>query len=92
MNAWPLSTAVAALPVFTLFFVLMALKQRVWVSALAGMLVAMLLALGVFGMPAPLIGHSAVLGCGVRPAPHRLDHHRVDLPLPRGLSTRGSSR
>jgi lactate permease len=62
LSAWPLSTAIAALPVVTLFFVLIALKQRVWVSALAGMLVAMLLALIVFGMPAPLIGHSALLG------------------------------
>jgi lactate permease len=61
-NAWPLSTAVAALPVVTLFFVLIVLKQRVWVSALAGMVVAMLLALAVFGMPAPLVGRAAVLG------------------------------
>ena len=61
-NAWPLSTAVAALPVLTLFFVLIVLKQRVWVSALAGMVVAMLLALVVFGMPAPLVGRAAVLG------------------------------
>ena len=35
-----LSTAVAALPVLTLFFVLVALKKRVWVSALCGLLVA----------------------------------------------------
>jgi lactate permease len=61
-NAWPLSTAVAALPVLTLFFVLIVLKQRVWVSALAGMVMAMLLALVVFGMPAPLVGRAAVLG------------------------------
>jgi lactate permease len=61
-NAWQLSTAVAALPVLTLFFVLIVLKQRVWVSALAGMVVAMLLALAVFGMPAPLVGRAAVLG------------------------------
>jgi hypothetical protein len=37
---WPLSTIVAALPVLTLFFVLVALKKRVWVSAMWGMLVA----------------------------------------------------
>ena len=61
-NAWPLSTAIAALPVLTLFFVLIVLKQRVWVSALAGMAMAMLLALVVFGMPAPLVGRAAVLG------------------------------
>ena len=31
---WPLSTLVSALPVFTLFFVLLVLRKRVWVSAL----------------------------------------------------------
>jgi asparagine N-glycosylation enzyme membrane subunit Stt3 len=36
---WPLSTLVSALPVLTLFFVLLVLKKRVWVSALAGLLV-----------------------------------------------------
>ena len=35
-----LSTAVAALPVLTLFFVLVALKKRVWVAALSGFAVA----------------------------------------------------
>ena len=33
-----ISTAGAALPVLTLFFVLVALKKRVWVSALCGLL------------------------------------------------------
>ena len=32
---WPLSTLVSALPVLTLFFVLLVLRKRVWVSALA---------------------------------------------------------
>ena len=62
LSAWPLSTAIAALPVVTLFFVLVVLRQRVWVSALAGMLVAIALALAVFGMPAALIGTRRVLG------------------------------
>ena len=30
LNAWPVSTAIAALPVITLFFVLVVLRQRVW--------------------------------------------------------------
>jgi lactate permease len=60
LGAWPLSTAVAALPVVTLFFVLVVLRKRVWVSALAGQGVALALAVGVFGMPAPL----AVLSAG----------------------------
>ena len=57
-----LSTVVSALPVVTLFFVLVALKKRVWVSALSGFLVAVALALFIFGMPAPLVGTAAVHG------------------------------
>ena len=57
-----LSTAVAALPVVTLFFVLVALKKRVWIAALSGFLVAIALALFVFGMPAPLVGATVVHG------------------------------
>ena len=63
---WLLSTAVAALPVVTLFFVLVVLKKRVWVSALSGLLVAVALALLVFGMPAVLVataaGHGFIFG------------------------------
>ena len=66
LNSWPLSTAVAALPVLTLFFVLVVLKARVWVSALAGMLTAVLLALVMFKMPAVLVaaaaGHGFIFG------------------------------
>ena len=62
LNAWPLSTAVAALPVLTLFFVLIVLKRRVWESALAGMMMAVAIATLVFGMPATLVGESVVLG------------------------------
>ncbi|MFN0109980.1 MAG: L-lactate permease [Blastocatellia bacterium] len=65
-NSWPLSTAVAALPVLTLFFVLVVLKARVWVSALAGMLMAVLLALLAFKMPFVLVaasaGHGVIFG------------------------------
>jgi len=57
-----LSTAVAALPVLTLFFVLVALKKRVWVSALCGLLVAVALALAVFRMPAVLVATAAAHG------------------------------
>ena len=69
MTPWPqlydpfgnrvLSTAVSALPVLTLFFVLVALKKRVWVAALSGLLVAVALALFVFGMPAVLVATAA---------------------------------
>jgi lactate permease len=57
-----LSTAVAALPVFTLFFVLLVLKKRVWVAALSGLLVAAGLALLVFRMPVELVSTAAVHG------------------------------
>ena len=65
-NNWLLSTAVSALPVLTLFFVLVALKKRVWISALSGLLVAVALALLVFKMPAILVataaGHGFIFG------------------------------
>jgi len=57
-----LSTAVAALPVLTLFFVLVGLKKRVWVAALSGLLVAVVIALVVFRMPAVLVATAAAHG------------------------------
>ena len=62
LGSVPLSTAVAALPVLTLFFVLLALKSRVWVAALSGMVVAIVLALTVFDMPAAMTAATAVHG------------------------------
>jgi lactate permease len=62
LDSWPLSTLVAALPVLTLFFVLVALKKRVWFSAMCGMLAAVILALVVFGMPAQMVGAAAAHG------------------------------
>jgi lactate permease len=61
-----LSTAVSALPVLTLFFVLVGLKKRVWVAALSGLMMAVALALLVFKMPAVLVttaaGHGFIFG------------------------------
>jgi len=61
-----LSTAASALPVLTLFFVLVVLKKRVWISALSGLLVAVGLALVVFRMPPVLVataaGHGFIFG------------------------------
>jgi L-lactate permease len=61
-----LSTAVSALPVLTLFFVLVGLKKRVWVAALSGLLMAVVLALAVFNMPVVLVttaaGHGFIFG------------------------------
>jgi len=59
---WPLSTLVSALPVLTLFFVLLVLRRRVWVSALCGMLMAIALAAAVFRMPAVLIAAASLNG------------------------------
>jgi lactate permease len=61
-NFWPLSTFVSALPVLTLFFVLVVLKRRVWVAALSGMAVAIVLALTVFNMPAAMAAAACVHG------------------------------
>lgn len=57
-----LSTAVSALPVVTLFFVLVALKKRVWISALSGLLVAAVVALSMFAMPPVLVVTAAAHG------------------------------
>jgi lactate permease len=62
LGSWPLSTLVAAAPVLTLFYVLVALKKRVWFSAMCGMLMAVILALFVFGMPAQMVGAAAAHG------------------------------
>ena len=59
---WPLSTLVSALPVVTLFFVLLVLRKRVWVSAFSGFLMAVVLAAVIFRMPAPLIAAAGVNG------------------------------
>jgi len=65
-NSKLLSTAIAALPVLTLFFVLVRLKKRVWVSALSGLLMAVALSLLVFKMPMVLVataaGHGLIFG------------------------------
>jgi len=62
LGFWPLSTLVAALPVLTLFFVLLVLRRRVWVSALCGMTMAVVLAALVFGMPGGLIAAASLNG------------------------------
>jgi lactate permease len=62
LGFWPLSTLVASLPVLTLFFTLLVLRKRVWVSALAGMAMAVALAALAFGMPAGLIAAASLNG------------------------------
>jgi lactate permease len=62
LGAWQLSTAVSALPVISLFVALIVFKTRVWVAALSGLLVAVVLALVVFRMPGPMVTASAAHG------------------------------
>ena len=62
IGVWQLSTFVSALPVLTLFFVLLVLKKRVWVAALGGMIMAMVLAIAVFSMPVLLVGAACLHG------------------------------
>jgi lactate permease len=59
---WPASTMVSALPVVTLFLVLLVLRKSVWVSALCGMSMAVLLAGAVFHMPFSLILNASIAG------------------------------
>lgn len=62
LNFWPMSTLVAALPVLTLFFVLLVLKKKVWISALCGFVVAAALAGSVLDMPTLMISNAALHG------------------------------
>jgi len=62
LHWWVLSTLVSALPVLSLFFVLLVLKQRVWTAAFSGMLMAMAVAGLVFKLPPIMIGSAALLG------------------------------
>src|SRR5262249_33048371 len=62
LHAWAVSTLVSALPVVTPFFALIVLRTRVWVAALAGFLMAVVLALAVFGMPGAMVAAAGGLG------------------------------
>lgn len=50
-NSLPLSALVAALPIFVLLFMLGVMRKAAWISSLAGLVAAMLVALFVYGMP-----------------------------------------
>jgi L-lactate permease len=51
LHFWPLSPFAAALPVLPLFFALLVLRKKVWISALCGFIVAVVLAASVLKMP-----------------------------------------
>src|SRR5690349_14138302 len=57
-----LSAIVAAVPILVLFFMLGVLRKPAWMSAVAALASALLVALGVYGMPAGLALVSIVYG------------------------------
>jgi lactate permease len=64
LGHWQLSTLIAALPIVVLFTLLAGLRVKPHLSALAGALTALLVAILVFHMPGKLAGMSFVYGVG----------------------------
>jgi lactate permease len=62
LGTWLASTMVAALPVLVLLVLLGSGRASAWKAALAGLLTASLVALGVFGMPLSMVAASAGVG------------------------------
>lgn len=65
----PLSALVAALPVFVVLILLGVLRKPAWLAALSGLAIAIVVALTVYGMPAPLMASACLYGAayGVLP-------------------------
>jgi L-lactate transport len=61
-NSLPLSTLVAALPIFVLLYLLGVRRVPAWKSALAGLAAALLVALFAYGMPVNLVSSATVYG------------------------------
>ena len=61
-NSLALSSAVAALPVFVLLVMLGVLRKPAWMSSLSGLAGAMVVAMFVYGMPAPLMFSAIAYG------------------------------
>ena len=62
LNSWILSTLVAALPILVLFGMLAGLRVKPHWCAIGGAATAVLVAVGVFGMPVQLAGMSFLYG------------------------------
>jgi lactate permease len=62
LGSWPVSTLVSAMPVLVLFGLLVTGRASAWKSALAGLVTASLVSMGVFGMPASMVLASAGVG------------------------------
>src|SRR5215472_5710010 len=61
-DSLPLSTFIAALPIFTLLFLLGVLRKPAWAAALAGLAAAAAVAGCVYGMPAGQLVSSIAYG------------------------------
>jgi L-lactate transport len=57
-----LSALAAALPIFVLLFMLGVVRKKAWVSSLAGLAAALLVALAVYGMPVSLVAGAIAYG------------------------------
>ena len=62
-QSWPISTFLAALPVLVLLGLLASGRAAAWQAAVGGLVAALVVALGVFGMPATMAG--AAVGQGL---------------------------
>ncbi len=66
MQSVAMSSLVASLPIFTLLFLLGGLRKPAWIAAMSGLVAAMAVAVGAYGMPVNLmlssIGYGAAFG------------------------------
>ena len=56
------STVVAAIPLVILFVMLGVIRKPSWVAGLSALGVAVVLAVGIYGMPVPQAGMTMVMG------------------------------
>src|SRR4051812_45711484 len=61
-NSLPLSAACAAIPILVLLIALAGLRLAAWKAGLLGLAAAMLVALGIYGMPLPLVLRATAYG------------------------------
>src|SRR5258708_15894546 len=61
-NNLTLSAIVAALPIFTMLFLLGVMRKPAWMSSLIGALVAALVSLIAYGMPSSMVVSAALYG------------------------------
>src|SRR3954454_15938725 len=61
-NSLVLSALFAALPIFTLLFLLGVLRKPAWMASLAGLTAAIVVAVGVYGMPVGLLAGAVTYG------------------------------